>query len=203
MEDSYKTLAKMVTGIYKEKGSKFLAYAHPIMCKDDVKPIVDAYKKEFYDARHHCYAWRLGMDDSHFRANDDGEPSGTAGRPILGQLLSAELRNVLVVVVRYFGGIKLGTPGLINAYKTATADAINNAEQEGLIITKQVEDIFEVTFAYEVMNNVMRIMKEENTQILSQDFNNMCTIRFSQRQSLSAKVTERLSKVETANIQLL
>src|SRR5574344_2074526 len=157
MSDQYKTLKNQSNGIYKEKGSKFLAFAYPVYNEDEIKQIVNEKKREFYDARHCCYSWHLGLDANNFRANDDGEPSGTAGRPIHGQILSAGLTNILIVVVRYFGGIKLGTSGLINAYKAAAADAIANAE----IIDKTVNNFYRISFSYEAMNDVMKVIKDE------------------------------------------
>lgn len=187
--DEFQTIEGIAEGIYKEKGSKFLAFAHPVTNTDEIKEIVEKYRKEYFDARHCCYAWKLGMDENNFRANDDGEPSGTAGKPIYGQILSNELTNILVVVIRYFGGIKLGTSGLIYAYKTATADAIANAS----IIVKTVDVNIEARFAYESMNDVMRIIKEENPKVLNQDFNLMCSISMTQRQINADRLTERLS----------
>lgn len=163
--DQYKTLKEPSEGIYKEKGSKFITYAYPIYTEEEVKPIIDELKKQYYDARHHCFAWQLGTEGDRFRANDDGEPSGTAGKPILGQIRSFELTNLLVVVIRYFGGTKLGTSGLIHAYKEATIDAINN----GIIEERTVNDFYQIDFDYGVMNDVMRIMKEENPNITAQD----------------------------------
>ena len=187
--DEFQTIEGLAEGIYKEKGSKFLAFAHPVTNTDEMKEIVDGYKKEYFDARHCCYAWKLGLDENNFRANDDGEPSGTAGKPIYGQILSNELTNILVVVIRYFGGIKLGTSGLIYAYKTATADALANAK----VLVKTVDIKIEARFAYESMNDVMRVIKEENPKVLNQDFNLMCSITMTQRQNNADKLIERLS----------
>ncbi|MCF0190051.1 MAG: YigZ family protein [Marinilabiliaceae bacterium] len=189
--DEYLTIENISEGIYKEKGSKFLAFAHPVMSIEEIKEIIDGYKKEYFDARHHCYAWRLGIgNEESFRANDDGEPSGTAGKPIYGQILSNNLTNILVVVIRYFGGIKLGTSGLIYAYKTATTDALSQAT----IITRLVEDRVTVRFAYESMNDIMRIIKEENPRIINQDFDLMCSISMYQRRNCVGSLIERLSK---------
>ena len=163
--DTYKTLKEPSEGIYKEKGSKFLAFAYSVFTEDEIKEHITELKKQYHDARHHCYAWKLGMDSNHYRMNDDGEPSGTAGKPIYGQILSYELTNVLVVVVRYFGGTKLGTSGLIHAYKTATKDAFENAE----IVEQTVNDILTLTFEYGAMNDVMRIIKDEEPKVLEQD----------------------------------
>ncbi len=191
--DSYKTIQNTSEGIYKEKGSKFIAYAFPVTCEEDIKEEIEKLKKEYYDARHHCYAYMLGADKKNFRANDDGEPSSTAGKPILGQILSSELTNILIVVVRYFGGTKLGVSGLIHAYKTAALDAISNAE----IIDKTVNDIYNIHFDYLVMNDVMRIIKEEQPLQIDQDFNLTCRITLSIRQSEVEKIIERFSKIDS------
>jgi len=166
--NSYHTIRSSTEGIYKEKGSKFLAFSIPVENSEQVKELVKTFKKDYYDARHVCYAYMLGADRKEWRANDDGEPSGTAGRPILGQINSRELTNILVVVVRYFGGILLGTGGLTVAYKEATADALNKAE----VIEKTVDCIFTVHFEYTLMNNVMRLVKESNAVILDQHYEN-------------------------------
>ena len=158
MADSYFTIASESEGLYKDKGSKFLAFAHPVSSLEEVKVLLEHYRKEYYDARHVCYAYMLGADQEEFRANDDGEPSGTAGRPILGQIRSKNLTNVLVVVIRYFGGILLGTSGLIVAYKEATADALSRAD----IIEKDVMLPRTLRFSYEKMNEVMRTLKDIN-----------------------------------------
>ncbi|MRT93333.1 YigZ family protein [Ancylomarina sp. 16SWW S1-10-2] len=191
--DSYKTIKNISEGIYKEKGSKFITYAYPVTCEEDIKIKIDKLKKEYYDARHHCYAYMLGADKKTFRANDDGEPSSTAGKPILGQILSSDLTNILIVVVRYFGGTKLGVGGLIQAYKTAAHDAILNAE----IIDKTVNDIYDIHFDYLVMNDVMRIIKEEEPLQIDQDFNLTCRITLSIRQSDVEKIIKRFSKIDS------
>lgn len=196
MNDEYRTIAKPSEGIYKEKGSKFLAFAYPVYADDEIKEHLQRIAKEFYDARHRCYAWRLGLGDDNFRANDDGEPSGTAGKPIHGQMLSNELTNILIVVVRYFGGIKLGTSGLINAYKTAAADAIANAE----IIQKTVDDYYTVSFSYEAMNDVMKVLKDENPRIIGQEFDLHCRIRIAVRQSRMPQLAEKLEKVTSVKL---
>lgn len=195
-DDIYKTIATPTEGIYKEKGSKFLAYAYPVRSEEEVKEYVQALKKEYFNARHHCYAYRIGGHGENFRANDDGEPSGTAGKPILGQLLSNKLTNVLVVVVRYFGGIKLGTSGLIVAYRTATADAIANAE----IIEQTINQQLEISFGYTVMNDVMRIIKEEQPDIISQQFDMTCRMELSIRISKAEQLKDRLQKVDGLEI---
>lgn len=199
MSDSYQTIAGISEGIYKEKGSKFIAYAHPLESEDDVKEMVAVYKKKYFDARHHCYAWQLGVDGATFRENDDGEPSGTAGKPIHGQIRSAGLTNILIVVVRYFGGIKLGTSGLIAAYKEATADAIANAT----IVDRTVDDYYRLNFSYAVMNDVMRVFKEEDLKMLNQNFQMACSIDFHVRQSAVQKVLTRFEKIESTDLELL
>ncbi|MGQ1783692.1 MULTISPECIES: IMPACT family protein [unclassified Saccharicrinis] len=197
--DNYKTIDKPSEGIYKEKGSKFISYAYPVYSEEEIKEHVRQLKDEFYDARHHCFAWQLGTDGLRYRANDDGEPSGTAGKPIHGQLRSMELTNILVVVVRYFGGTKLGVPGLIHAYKEATADAINNA----VIVEKTVNDMYSIKFDYLVMNDVMKIVKDEGLNMTNQKFDLSCEIEFSIRQSEVEKVVSRFEKVDTVKCEYL
>jgi len=192
MSDTYKTISISTEGNYKEKGSKFLAFAFPVNTTDDVKDLIKTFKKDYYDARHVCYAYMLGANRKEWRANDDGEPSGTAGRPIMGQINSRELTNILVVVVRYFGGILLGTGGLTIAYKEATADALNQAE----IIEKTVDDIFSIHFEYIHMNNVMRIVKETNALILDQSYNNDCFMHLSIRKKETEMLKGKLVKIE-------
>jgi len=191
--DNYKTIETTSEGIYKEKGSKFIAYAFPVTCEEDIKDEISRLKKEYYDARHHCYAYMLGADKKDFRANDDGEPSSTAGKPILGQILSSDLTNILIVVIRYFGGTKLGVSGLIHAYKTAAQDAIANAQ----IIEKTINDIYDIHFDYLVMNDIMRIIKEEQPLQIDQDFNLTCRITLSIRQSEVDKIIERFKKIDS------
>ncbi|GAF04312.1 IMPACT family protein [Saccharicrinis fermentans] len=199
IKDKYKTIAAPSEGIYKEKGSKFISYAYPVYSEDEIKEHVRKLKDEFYDARHHCFAWQLGTDGLRYRANDDGEPSGTAGKPIYGQLRSMELTNILVVVVRYFGGTKLGVPGLIRAYKEATIDAIANAD----IIEKTVDDLYSVKFDYLVMNDIMKIVKDENLIIANQKFDLSCELEFSIRQSEVQKVLHRFEKVDSVKCEYL
>lgn len=170
--DRYRSIEAPSTGVYKDNGSKFLAFAYPVETEEQAKEHIAALRKEYFDARHHCYAWRIGLEGALWRANDDGEPSSTAGRPILGQLLSAELSDILVVVVRYFGGVKLGVPGLIKAYKTATAEAIAAAR----IVEKTACATCRIGFDYTRMNDVMKIVKDWNLRILSQQFENDCEI---------------------------
>ena len=170
--DCYKSIAAPSRGLYKDKGSKFLSFAYPVSSEAQIKDIVASLKKEYFDARHHCYAYRLGLSGDRWRANDDGEPSSTAGRPILGQILSAELSDVLIVVVRYFGGILLGTSGLTVAYKTAAADAIANSA----IIEKTASELFEIRFDYLQMNDVMKAIKELQIVPKEQSFDERCLI---------------------------
>jgi len=191
-DDTYRTITAPVESIFRDRGSKFLGYAYPIISDNDVKPILAKLKAEHPKANHHCWAIRLGIDRSVFRVNDDGEPSGTAGRPILNTLLSKDVTNILVVVVRYFGGTLLGVPGLINAYKTATEMAL----AEAAIIQKTVNDIYTVTFEYPQMNDVMRIIKDEQLQILEQVAELNCSIKFSVRKTQVETVMNKLNKVE-------
>ena len=191
--DTYKTIASLAEGIYTEKRSKFIAMALPVRTLDEIKEHLEKYQKQYYDARHVCYAYMLGYERKDFRANDNGEPSGTAGKPILGQINSNELTDILVVVVRYFGGIKLGTSGLIQAYKAAAAEAIAVAE----VIEKTVDDEVEIAFEYPFMNDVMRIVKEEEPQLVSQSYDMDCLMCLRIRRSLMPRLRERLSKVET------
>ena len=193
MEDLYKTIAVAGEGLYKEKGSKFISFAYPVQTEEQIKGIVAELKDKFYDARHHCYAWMLGAGKKNFRANDDGEPSSTAGRPILGQIQSNDLTNILIVVVRYFGGTKLGVSGLIHAYREAAADALNHAE----IIEKTVDEQFRICFSYLVLNDVMKILKEENPDILERNFELQCEMLLSIRQKDLAHLKERLEQVDS------
>jgi len=194
--DTYKTIESPSEGIFKDKGSKFISFAYPISNEEEIKPIITDLKKQFYDARHHCFAFRIGYQGEQFRANDDGEPSSTAGKPILGQLLSNKITNVIVVVVRYFGGTKLGVPGLINAYKNATIDALENAT----IIEKTIDIHFNITFDYIVMNDVMKIIKDLSPNIIKQDFELVCNMQLSIRKSESEQLREKLSKVTSLTI---
>lgn len=183
MNDEYRTIEKAATGYFKDKGSKFYAYAYPVKNEDEVKEYVQGLKKEHHSARHHCYAWRIGTEEILTRANDDGEPSSTAGKPILGQLTSYELTNILVVVVRYFGGTLLGVSGLINAYKNATIEALNNAD----IVSKLIENTFELKFEYPLLNTVMQTTKQEGLNIVETDFQESCRLIFTVRKSDAVK----------------
>lgn len=193
MEDVFKTIADITKAIYTEKRSKFIAYAIPVQTVDDVKVAVEKYRKEFYDARHVCWAYMLGADRKDFRANDDGEPSGTAGKPILGQINSKELTNILVVVIRYFGGIKLGTSGLIVAYREAAIEAIANAE----IIEKTVDSQISFSFEYPFMNDVMKIVKDLEPQIIEQSYDMDCLMSLEIRKAKFDELVGRLEKVES------
>ena len=197
-KDSYLTIAEPAEAIYKERSSKFLTYAYPVESEEEIKELLDALRKEYYDATHHCYAYRLGPHGETFRANDDGEPSGTAGKPILGQLLSADLTNCLVVVVRYFGGTKLGVSGLIQAYKESTADVIAVSK----IIEKTVDRIIKVDFSYISMNGVMRIIKDMNPRIDEQVFDNLCTMKLRIRESEADILIAKLNKVEGVTVEV-
>lgn len=195
-DDTYKTITGMSEAVFTEKRSKFIAAAIPVRTLEEVKSHLEAWQKKYYDARHVCYAYMLGAGRKDFRANDNGEPSGTAGKPILGQINSRELTDVLVVVVRYFGGIKLGTSGLIVAYRTAASMALDEAE----IIEKTVDDTVTVAFEYPFMNDVMRIVKEESPEILEQSYDMDCLMTLRIRRSMMEKLRARLGKVETARI---
>lgn len=192
MTDEYKTITEVIgEGFYSEKRSKFLAFAHHVETIDEIKDILASYHKKYYDARHVCYAYMLGADKADFRANDDGEPSSTAGKPILGQINSYDLTNVLVIVVRYYGGVNLGTGGLIVAYRTAAADALDHATIE----TRLVEEVITYSFPYPMMNAVMRVIKEMQPRIVSQTFDNTCSISMSIRQEMAPVLRDRLEKL--------
>ena len=195
-KDVYKTIAGPAEGIYPEKRSKFIAIALPVRTVEEIKGHLETYQKKYYDARHVCYAYMLGPERKDFRANDNGEPSGTAGKPILGQINSNELTDILIIVVRYFGGIKLGTSGLIVAYKAAAAEAIAAAT----VMEKTVDEIVCILFEYPFMNDVMRIVKEEGPEILEQTYDMDCGMTLQIRRSLAPRLRARLEKVETARI---
>ena len=191
MIDEYKTIKTGGEGYYTDKRSKFLAFAHHVSSVEEIKNIIAGYRKKYFDARHVCYAYMLGPERKEFRANDDGEPSSTAGKPILGQINSNELTDILIVVVRYYGGVNLGTSGLIVAYREAAADAIAHSEVE----TRQVEEIITYAFPYPMMNDVMRIVKEMQPSIVSQTYDNTCEIKLSIRKSEAEQLKNRLSKL--------
>jgi uncharacterized YigZ family protein len=198
-DDTYKTIESNAEGIFRDKGSKFIAYAYPIRTEEEVKPILLSLRAEHTKARHFCYAYRLSPDRSVFRINDDGEPTGTAGRPILNCLLSEDVTNVLVVVVRYFGGTLLGVPGLIAAYKNASIEALKAAT----IINKTVNDIYQVEFDYLQMNDVMRLVKEEGLIVLAQNFDTHCVLKFEVRKAQLNQVLAKFDKIEGLKHQYL
>lgn len=193
MSDEYKTISETIIGegYYTEKRSKFLAFAHHVETTDEVKKIVDGYRKKYYDARHVCYAYMLGSARLEFRANDDGEPSATAGKPILGQINSNELTDILIVVIRYYGGVNLGTGGLIVAYRAAAADAISHSVME----TRLVEEKITYSFSYPMMNDVMKVVKDMQPRIINQVFDNTCSITLSIRKSMASQLKDRLCKL--------
>lgn len=195
-DDTYKTIAAPAESIFRDRGSKFFGYAYPVTSDKQIKGLVAKLKAEHPKANHHCWAIRLGIDRSVYRVNDDGEPSGTAGRPILNTLLSKNITNVLVVVVRYFGGTLLGVPGLINAYKLTTEAALEQAS----IIEKTVNDVYTINFGYPLMNDVMRIIKEEQLQVLEQTSELACSIRFSVRKTQVEQVMSKLYKLTGAKV---
>jgi len=189
--DSYKSISKSSTGIYKELGSKFLSFAYPVSSEEEIKNILSDLRKSYFDARHHCYAYRLGINGEIWRTNDDGEPSSSAGKPILGQLLSNEVSDVLVVVVRYFGGVKLGVSGLIRAYKSATINAINNTEVVDKIACRDLTFCFD----YIRMNSIMKLIKDLSANILEQQSDNLCVIKVNIRQSNYSKFAESVEEI--------
>ena len=195
--DSYRSIASRAEGLFKDNGSRFIALAYPVETETEIKEIISSLKKEYHDARHHCYAYRLGYRGDIFRANDDGEPSSSAGRPILGQIDANGLSDILVVVIRYFGGIKLGIPGLIRAYKTSTADAISNAR----IIEKTASRRFRLSFGYLSMNGVMKMIKDLGLSPDSQDFGMECTLEVPVRLSLAGKFMEMCGKIEGCRVE--
>ncbi|CAM4350533.1 uncharacterized protein, YigZ family [Pedobacter westerhofensis] len=198
-DDTYRTIIHPSEGLFRDKGSKFIAFARPILSEADIKPILISLRTEHTKANHFCYAWRLSPDRNVYRVNDDGEPSGTAGRPILNTLLSADVTNILIVVVRYFGGTLLGVPGLINAYKLAAAEALGAAE----IVERTVNDRYELKFDYLVMNDVMRLVKDEQLHILEQQFDTNCRISFEVRKSQLNKVLQRIEKQNGIEVKYL
>ena len=198
-DDTYKMLSAPGEGLYKEKGSKFIAMAFTVTSEDEVKQALAEVRKKYYDARHHCYAYMIGPDKSCFRSSDDGEPSGTAGKPILNQILSKDVTNVCVIVVRYFGGIKLGVSGLINAYKTAARVALDNAT----IIEKTVNEVYSLEFAYPLMNDVMRVLKEEGLEQQNTRFEMDCYLEFSTRKSEADRIVAKFKNIFGISVKYL
>jgi uncharacterized YigZ family protein len=198
MDDMYKTVAGSAEGYINEKKSRFISHIYPVRSAEEVKEIVEEHRKKYYDARHVCWAYMLGWEREEFRSNDDGEPSGTAGKPILGQINSAELTDVLLLVVRYFGGKLLGTGGLIKAYKEAAADAIAHAE----IVEKTVDDVIEIEFNYILLNDVMRVLNQFESAQWTQDFSESCRMRVQIRRSLSPQLKEMLSAIYGVEIRI-
>jgi len=197
--DIYKTIASTSQGIYKEKGSRFVSFAVPISSQEEIKPIIDKIRKEHHEARHHCYAYIIGYERIIWRVNDDGEPSGTEGRPILGQINSFGLTNIIIVVSRYFGGTLLGVSGLINAYRSAAESALRNAE----LTEKTVNEYYKITYPYISMNDVMKILKEENIGQSEQSFDIECNILLNFRVSVKEKVLNRLSRIDGLNYRYI
>lgn len=195
--DSYRTIEAPSSAIFKEKSSKFLAFAYPVCNAEQIKDCLDALRKKYYEATHHCYAWRMGAAGERTRANDDGEPSGTAGRPILGQLLSADVTDCLIAVVRYFGGTKLGVSGLIEAYRQSAADVLACAR----IVERTVDTTFDIEFPYQVQGEVMRVVKDMQPRVVSQQFDNMCSVSLSIRRSMAEQLRGRLEKIESMYIK--
>ena len=198
-DDTYKMLKSPGEGLYKEKGSKFIAKAFTVMDESEVKQALAEVKKQYYDARHHCYAYMIGPDKACSRSSDDGEPSGTAGKPILNQILSKDVTNVCVIVVRYFGGVKLGVSGLINAYKTAARDALDNA----VIIEKTVDEVYSLEFPYALMNDVMRVMKEAGLEQLNPRFEMDCYLEFSTRKSEAEQTVAKFKNIFGVKVSYL
>lgn len=190
-EDTYRTIIEQSEGLYKDKGSKFLAFAFPVQNEEQIKEHLQELRKKYYDARHHCYAYALGPMRDAFRINDDGEPSGTAGKPIYGQILSHDLTNILIVVIRYFGGVKLGVRGLINAYKAAALEAIDN----NTIEEKIIKEVYELEFDYPLMNEVMRVLKEQDLEQISHDFSMSCKILFAVRRNSADSIKGIFSSI--------
>jgi len=198
-KDNYLTIATPSEGIYKEKGSKFIAFAYPVFSEEEFKDKIQQLKKDYHDARHHCYAFRLGVDMLQYRFSDDGEPSSTAGKPIFGQIQSYELTNIAIIVIRYFGGTKLGVGGLITAYRAAAKDAIGNAK----IITRTVDNVYEILFDYDIMSDVMNFIKKKELEVISQVLEEKGIIQFRIRQSEAENTIEQLKKIDTLQINFL
>ena len=192
MKDLFKTISIPSKGLYKEKGSKFIANAFPVTTEDEIKDHLSNLKKQFHDARHHCFAWRLGAEMESYRVNDDGEPSGSAGKPIYGQIQSRDLTDVLVVVVRYFGGKLLGVGGLINAYRSAASDALDQT----VILEKKVNGLFHIEFEYAQMNSVMKVIKDHDLEFQDKQFDMICTLKLSVWKRIESRVLAKLSKIE-------
>jgi uncharacterized YigZ family protein len=198
-DDSYNTITINSEGKYTEKGSKFLSFCYPVKSESEVKEILANLRKEYFDARHHCYAYRLGWDKSAFRFNDDGEPSGTAGRPIYGQLLSNDLTNVLIVVIRYFGGTKLGVSGLINAYKIAAIEGIHANK----ISEVAIKDLYQIEFQYDKMSDIMKVLKQPGIELLETDYNTICNITFSVTKTMTVHAYDALTKIENTKVDFI
>jgi len=199
MQDTYRTFEKPAEGLYRDRNSRFLSFAYPVVSSEQAGELIGSLRKKYHDARHHCYAYRIGPEKEQFRINDDGEPSGTAGKPIFNQLVSHGLMNVLIVVVRYFGGTLLGTGGLINAYRSAAGDAINNAT----LVTRFVENNFYLRFPYEKLSAVMRILKEENLNATEAIYEMECTMIIGIRKSVSDAVLGKLITIAGLKVELL
>ncbi len=199
MEDTYRSLEKPAEGIFRDRNSRFLAFGFPVTSEDEVGILLAGIRKQYHDARHHCFAYRLGLNKEDFRMNDDGEPYGTAGKPIYGQLVSCDLTNTLAVVVRYFGGTLLGTSGLINAYKSATADMLSRAS----IITRYVEERYNVRFPHEKLNPVMKILKEGHIIPRQPDFDLQCAMQIGVRKSLSGKLVTALRAIKGVSVETI
>jgi len=197
--DTYLTLKALSEGVFRDRGSKFIAYASCVFSEEDIKRQLEWVKQKHPKARHHCYAYRLGMDKNRYRANDDGEPSGSAGRPILGQIDSFGLTNVLVVVVRYFGGTKLGIPGLINAYKTSTAEALDTADKE----ERTVDVLIQIGFDYAIMNDVMQLLKKTDCRILEKSFEAAAIVKVAVRLDLSERLIAALEGMDGMTLNVL
>lgn len=199
MKDEYRSIKEEATGLFKDRGSKFIAIASPASSEDEIKEIIASTRKKYHDARHHCFAWKLGMGDDSWRVNDDGEPSGTAGNPIMGQIRSFELTNILIIVIRYFGGTLLGTGGLINAYRSAARDALENAE----IIKKTISCTYSLHFPYEAMNDIMRVIKEENLGQSEQIFELDCSMKVHFRASQEKRILKKFGLIEKLEYEKL
>lgn len=197
--DTYRTIRSSARGVYKEKGSRFIAIAYPVSSQDEIKPILEKIRKDYHDARHHCFAYMIGSDRLTWRVNDDGEPSGSAGKPILGQINSYVLTNILIIVIRYFGGTLLGVSGLINAYRTAASSAIMNAE----IVERHLHEYHEIRFPYISMNEVMKILKEEGAGQSEQKMDTECCVKINFRVSAKERILERLSRTEGLSISYI